>query len=215
MPKAGEIKILIAERHDLARFGLKVGLDKQPDMKVIATVETGPDAVEKSLELQPDVVLMDADVSTLNGIDAARKIKDELPSAQIIMMTTQSPDDDIVAALESNSTGYCFKSMPLYKLAVIVRLVSRGLVWIDPSLAGRLLNAVCGTAGDSSSKTECAPLSRAEFALLRLMSSGLDLIQIGNQFNIRLETLTAHMKRIFEKTIAAGSGPVARVRRAS
>ncbi len=100
------IRILIVDDHEVVRDGLAVMLGRQDNFAVVGEAQNGLEAVEKTLELHPDVVLMDLRMPELNGVDAMRRIRDELPDLKFLVLTTYDTDEYIFEAIEAGAKGY-------------------------------------------------------------------------------------------------------------
>lgn len=210
------IRIVIVEDHEFTRMGLKMGLEQIPGLVVIAECEDGRNAYNTVVEHKPDVVLMDIELPRMNGIDATKKIRAELPDTRVIMLTSHSSDQEIFAALGAGANGYCLKNISSAQLANVVRSVAEGAVWLDPGIANRVLCAYAsGTtpAGVVPNGASPAPtnirtrtkekgntrLSPREIEVLRLVAQGLSNQKIADQLELGLETVKTHMRHIMEK----------------
>ena len=136
---ADEIRLLLADDHAVVRSGLRMLLQAQPDMKIIGEAETGQEAIRRVAELRPDVVLMDIEMPGMNGIEATRRIKAEAPQAAVLALTMYEDDQYFFEMLRAGASGYVPKRAAPDELVSAIRAVSRGEVFLYPSLAGRLV----------------------------------------------------------------------------
>jgi DNA-binding NarL/FixJ family response regulator len=214
-----QIKVLLVEDHLLTRIGLKTVLERTPDIKVIGEAENGEEAVNKALELKPDVILMDVGMPIMDGIEASQKIKESLEEVGIVMLTSHDNDRDIFASLAAGATGYCLKDVEPERLYTAIRSVHNGDSWLDSSIAAKVLKhqAAAAVSADSSPAGEAAtsagvsanvakaqqglpePLSSRELEVLNLLVEGLSNQQIADRLIISLATAKTHVRNILNK----------------
>jgi two-component system, NarL family, response regulator LiaR len=208
------IRIVIVEDHEFTRIGLKMGLEQVPGLSVIAESEDGREGLKTVMELKPDVVLMDIELPHVDGIEATRRIRKELPETRVIMLTSHQSDQEIFAALSAGANGYCLKNISSAQLGTVVRSVAEGAVWLDPGIANRVLCAyasdkpanAAGNGGSNPTGTRTRTrertntrLSPREIEVLRLVAQGLSNQKIADQLELGLETVKTHMRHIMEK----------------
>ena len=111
-----KLKILVADDHTVVRMGLSALLDMQRDMHVVGQAKNGKEAVEEALRLKPDVVIMDLMMPVMDGTEATRKIREQLPKTNVVILTTYTTTDGIAAALDSGAKGAVFKLERMYGL---------------------------------------------------------------------------------------------------
>jgi len=133
------ITVLIAEDQAITRFGLKCSLEAYDDLKVVADCGDGVAAILQALAVKPNVILMDIGLPKVDGIRAAKEIKQALPGTRIIMFTASVDDEHIQEALEVGADGYCLKSVDGEHLYAAIKAVTSGATWLDPGIANRLL----------------------------------------------------------------------------
>lgn len=158
MSEQEKIKVLLAEDHALTRIGLKTVLSRTSDIVVIGEAENGQDAIDKVQALSPDVVLMDVGMPVMDGIEAAGKLKVSHPHVNIIMLTSHDNDSDIFASLSAGAGGYCLKDVLPERLYTAIRSVNAGDIWLDSSIASRVVRLYSGSgaAGKSGSTNNSA-----------------------------------------------------------
>ena len=120
------IRVLIADDQALFRRGLDVVLGIEDHIKVVAEAENGEEAVSKAEELAPDVVLMDVRMPRINGIEAARRIRDISPTTKILMLTVSDEEEDLYEAVKAGATGYLLKEISIEEVANAIRAVVTG-----------------------------------------------------------------------------------------
>ncbi|UCH87021.1 MAG: response regulator transcription factor, partial [Dehalococcoidia bacterium] len=135
------IKILIADDHAVLRSGLRLLLDAQPDFEVVGEASTGEETVERAVALQPDVLLLDIAMPDLNGLEAARRIRQQAPDLRILVLTMYDDEAYLRQFLEMGVAGYVLKMAADTELAAAIRAVHRGESFVYPSLMGQLIDS--------------------------------------------------------------------------
>jgi len=115
------IRVLIADDHALFRRGLEMVLKEEPGIELVGQASDGAEAVQMAGEVLPDVVLMDVRMPKINGIEAARQMKEVAPSAKIVMLTVSDEEEDLFEAIRAGASGYLLKDIPLDEVAEAVR----------------------------------------------------------------------------------------------
>lgn len=188
---AAQIQILIVDDHPVVREGLAGMLTGQADMAVAGMAADGAEAVALDARLSPDVVLMDLRMPGLDGVGAIQAIKEQRPSANILVLTTYDSDADIVRAVEAGATGYLLKDTPREELFRAVRAASRGESVLAPAVAARLMTRMRAPAEEN--------LSAREIEVLQLVAAGNNNQQIGKALHVSTATIKTHLIHIFEK----------------
>ena len=176
-------RVLVAEDHLIARVGITTILNAQPDMEVVAEAANGRQAVDLFLEHRPDVGLVDVRMPLLTGIEAVALIRDQLPEARLICVSTYGGDDDVRRALQAGAVGYLTKDVLQDDLLLAVRAVARGERFL-PSLTAAL-----------EARRQTTPLSARESEVLELIVKGLANKQIAYVLNIAEHTVKNHVKK--------------------
>ena len=134
-----KIKLLLADDHAVVRPGLRMLLEAQPDMEIVAEAENGRETIEKVLAFQPDIVLMDIEMPGMNGIEATRKIKEESPETAVLALTMYEDDQYFFEMLKAGAAGYIPKRAAPDALVNAIRTVKKGEVFLYPSMAAYLV----------------------------------------------------------------------------
>lgn len=182
------IRITCIDDHPLIREGIANIINLQPDMRIVAELSSGSEAIRSFREHQPDITLMDLRLPDMSGIDAMIAIRAEFPEAHIIVLTTFSGDIEIRRALAAGARSYLLKSMPPKDMLDVIRLVHAGKKRIPPEIAAQLAEHL----GDEA-------LSEREVEVLQLVAAGNRNRDIANRLSISEETVKAHLKHIMEK----------------
>ncbi len=192
-----EINVMIAEDHSMIREGLKKLLELEPDIRVIAGFSDGKVAVDRYLEIHPDVVVLDINMPVLNGLEALEKIKAMDNSAKVVMLTIHQDRQYLLKALELGALGYILKDAEATVLIDAVRSVYNGQTYIQPSMARELVNEykrIKNGADDPQSL-----LTERETEVLKLLSKGMLNKEIANVLYISEKTVKNHISSIFRK----------------
>ncbi len=202
-------KIILVEDHELTRKGIIYALKPYSDIKVAGEFEDGKEAVDfikSSPENDiPDVILMDIAMPVLNGIDAAKRIKNLYPDIKIIMLTSIDEKESVLNAFSAGANAYVMKNITIDKLVSIINMVLNGEIWIAPNIADYILDVLSklhagSTEEDFNQKTgEEFNLTNREKEILALIAKGMSNKDIANKLIISLYTVKNHVKSIIQK----------------
>ncbi|MBU3204522.1 response regulator transcription factor [Clostridium algidicarnis] len=193
------IKVLIADDQTLMRDGLKTILDLEEDIEVIATAENGEIAFQKSIELTPDVILMDIRMPIMNGVDSVKKIKSILPKVAVIMLTTFDDDEYIIEALSNGASGYLLKDMPAEKLIEAIRDSLKGQLFIPTNIAAKLISRLYEKEASKNTLKIDLSLSERELQVSSLLIEGYNNKQISSKLFISEGTVKNYISNIYSK----------------
>ena len=196
------IRVLIADDQALFRRGLYVVLGTEENIEVIAEAEDGEQAITRAEEMAPDVVLMDVRMPRVNGIEAASRIRETLPSTKILMLTVSDEEDDLYEAIKAGANGYLLKEISVEEVASAIRAVVQGQSLISPSMASKLLNEFNSLARQAADRREQLPapvLTARELEVLKLVARGMSNRDVADQLYISENTVKNHVRNILEK----------------
>src|SRR5579884_2626517 len=198
---ADRIRVLIADDHALFRRGLIMVLEAEPDIEVVAEAQDGTEVIGKAEEFVPDVLLMDVRMPKLNGIEAARAIRESVPSAKIVMLTVSDEEDDLFDAIKAGANGYLLKEISIEEVADAIRSVVQGQSLISPSMASKLLNEFNTLARRAEERQQfpVPTLTSRELEVLKLVAKGLSNREIADELFISENTVKNHVRNILEK----------------
>jgi len=188
MKKTNPMRILIADDHPVVREGLVALINRRPDMEVVAEVSNGREAVEQFLHHRPDVALLDLRMPEMDGVEAIAAIRQKIPTARIIVLTTFDDDEDIYRGLRAGAKAYLLKDAPRDELLKCVRAVHEGQTIIPPPIAAKLAGRLT-TSG----------LTRREIQVLRLTADGKANKGIAVALSISEGTVKTHVSAILAK----------------
>ncbi len=194
-----EIRLLLADDHAVVRSGLRLLLEAQPDMVIVGEVENGEDAIRRTAELKPDVVLMDIEMPGMNGIEATRRIKSQSARTAVLALTMYEDDQYFFEMLRAGASGYVPKRAAPDELASAIRAVSRGEVFLYPSLAGRLVQDYLVRREVEAQEPSVDELTPREQEVLTLIAQGLSNGEIAEQLVISAKTVDRHRENIMRK----------------
>ena len=192
------IRILLADDHVTVRHGLKLLIDGQPDMKVIFEASDGKSAVEKALELAPDVVVMDISMPGMNGLLATRTLKERQPDAAIITLTRHGDDAYLQELLRAGVSGYVLKQSAPAELLQAIRAAAAGGQYLDSTLTARVTAGFLAKDGKRVGKSG-ATVSQREADVLRLIASGYSNKEIAGRLALSVKTVEAHKANAMRK----------------
>ncbi len=198
------VRILLAEDHVVVRDGIRELLTREPNMEVVGEAGDGATAVELAMKLEPDVVIMDVAMPVMNGIEAAKRIKQALPNSAILVLTAHDYDEFVFALLEAGAAGYLLKSVSGEELVNAVRSVYLGEQVLHPVVLRKLMGRVSGGTAVERGSLPAEPLSDRELEVLRSASRGKSNKEIAKELHISDRTVQAHLRTIFNK-LAVGS----------
>jgi len=195
------IRVLIADDQALFRRGLYVVLGTEDSIEVVAEAENGEEAVTKAEELAPDVVLMDVRMPKVSGIEAARMIRDRVPTTKILMLTVSDEEEDLFEAVKAGANGYLLKEISVEEVAEAIRAVVQGQSLISPSMASKLLNEFNAMSRRAEEKQQFpAPaLTARELEVLKNVARGMSNREIADELYISENTVKNHVRNILEK----------------
>jgi DNA-binding NarL/FixJ family response regulator len=192
------LRVLLADDHVTVRHGLKLLIDGQPDMKVIAEASDGATAVKSAAALKPDVVVMDISMPGMNGLVATRALKEQQPGTAVITLTRHSDDAYLQELLRAGVSGYVLKQSAPTELLRAIREAAAGAQYLDSTLAARVTAGFLAREGRTVDKPGAA-LSQREAEVLRLIASGYSNKEIAGRLSLSVKTVEAHKANAMRK----------------
>ena len=207
-----KIRLLVVDDHPVVRAGLHTLLATQPDMEVVGEAVDGASAVERALELQPDVVVMDLTMGEMDGLAATREIVDRLPETKVVVLTMHANEEYLRQALQAGATGYVLKEAVDTEIAVAIRVVQRGEVFLYPSFTRVLLaDLIQGEEKDDRFRQDgYERLSEREKDVLRLVALGDTNREIAERLYLSVRTVETYRARLMEKLNLKSRGELVR-----
>jgi DNA-binding NarL/FixJ family response regulator len=197
------VRVLVVDDQSLMREGIASLLVLQDEIEVLDTAANGKEAITKTRQLLPDVILMDVRMPIMNGVEATSLIKREFPDCKILMLTTFDDDEYIVDALLAGANGYLLKNIPEKDLAQAVIAVHRGIYQLDPLVARKLVTALSQNRAKTPEPSVVpkpsagsAGLTERELEILGLLAQGLSNSEIARTLSISEGTVKNHISSI-------------------
>ncbi|MBE1537929.1 response regulator [Actinomadura algeriensis] len=193
-------RILVVDDQTVVREGLVLLLELLPGIEVAGSASDGEQALAMVAEKRPDVVLMDLRMPRMDGVEATRRIREEHPGTEVVVLTTYADDESIFAALRAGARGYLTKDAGADEIAQAVAAVRDGAAQLDPSVQRRLIEAVA--AGDRPRTSRAGfpdGLTRREAEVLALIAQGRSNGEIAGDLFISEATVKTHINNLFAK----------------
>ena len=201
-----KISIILVEDHTLTRFGLKTAFEEAEKLQVIGEAENGEDGILMTLNLKPDIVLMDLGLPGINGIEATRSIKENNENIKVIILTSHNNEEEVWASLGAGANAYCLKDIEPDRLINVIETIYDGAAWLDPAIANIVLKHISQQPTKKTSysqpvetSTDKPQLTDREIEVLRLLVDGNSNADIAKKLVVSIHTAKAHVCSILQK----------------
>ena len=194
------IKILVADNHGILRQGIASLVEKQDDMEVVGEADNGLHAVEMASELRPDVVIMDVTMPVLNGIEATRQIKEELPETKVLALSVHAKREFVLDMVRAGASGYMVKECVLDDLVRAIKAIMDNQSYLSPQIASIVLEGITKEGIFDSANRFREIMTSKENQILQLLTEGHSAKQIAAQLSLSVKTIEANRRQIMEKT---------------
>ncbi|MEX2246590.1 MAG: response regulator transcription factor [Dehalococcoidia bacterium] len=188
-------RLMIVDDHEVLRMGLRAALEVEPDFTVVAEASNGGEAIERARAHHPDIVLMDVRMDGIDGIEACREIRNELPDTKVLMLTSFAEEETVVAALLAGAAGYVLKNVARARLLEALRAVARGDSLLDSKVTKSVLERLIG-GQPAETGDELTPRERE---VLVLIAQGATNKEIAAQLVVSENTARNHVSHILGK----------------
>jgi DNA-binding NarL/FixJ family response regulator len=198
----GRTRVLLVDDQELIRYGLRLVLDAESDIEVVAEASDGEEALRAARRLSPDVVLMDVRMPGMDGIEATTQMTRTLPGTRVLVLTTYDRDEFAFGALQAGAAGFLLKNTRPAELVAAVRTVMTGDAVVSPRITAKLIEvAVPHLSGPGRPEREdgLAALSEREREVFGLVGRGLTNTEIAQALHLSESTVKAHFGRILVK----------------
>jgi DNA-binding NarL/FixJ family response regulator len=191
------LRILIADDHTLVRAGFRSLLEQLPDWAVVAEVGDGREALRLVAQLQPDVVLMDVKMPTLNGLEATARISREYPNVRVVILSMYTNEEYVLQALRAGAVGYLLKDAVIAELQLAIQAAVRGEMYLSPSISKRVLQDYIQLVGSGGGMLDA--LTSRQREVLQLIAEGRTMKEIAQALQISIKTVESHRTQLMER----------------
>jgi DNA-binding NarL/FixJ family response regulator len=199
MPKQpAKQRIILVDDHEVVRLGLKSLLERHPQFDVIAEASSAREAIEKTDQMKPDVVVMDIRLPGTSGIEACEQIVTKHPNVKVIMLTSYAEDEMLFSAIRAGASGYILKQIGSDDLVKALEAVSRGEALLDPAVTQRVFQEVRRAVKEEEASA-FQHLSQQEKHVLLLVSEGKTNREIAIILGRSARTIQLHLNRVYRK----------------
>lgn len=182
-------RILLADDHEIVREGLRLLVNSQDDMEVVATATDGQDAVDEALRVEPDVAVIDISMPGMNGLTATARLHEKLPTLKILPLTRHADRSSVVQAFQAGASGYVLKQSRPSELLNAIRSVASGERYVDKALPA---DEIASDSLQPAGARQPAALSPRELEVFRLIAWGATNKEIAARLNLSVKTVEAH-----------------------
>ena len=191
-------RVLVADDHNLFRYGIKAMLANAEGFEVVGEAASGEEVVEKVAQTRPDIILMDIQMPGINGIEATRRVLEKYPSIGVVVVTMFEDDDSVFAAMRAGARGYVLKGADAQEVLKVVDAVAEGEAHFGPEIARRLMAFF--SAPKPAAPSEAFPeLTAREAEVLDLIAQGWNNTEIARRLYLSQKTVRNHVSNIFLK----------------
>lgn len=192
------LRVFLVDDHEMVREGLKMLIQKQADMEVIGEADSGRAAWRQIKKLQPDIVVTDVSMRDMNGAQLTKRLSQEYPHIKVIALTGFEDQNYLRQLLQAGVSGYVLKRVAAKELIHAIRIVAVGGIYLEPSLAGRVVDGYIGR-GTNTGINPAGDLSEREEEVLRGIAFGYSNKEIAAQLEISVKTIETYKTRLMEK----------------
>lgn len=193
-----KLRIILAEDHETVRAGLKLIVNSQADMEVVAEAENGSAAIKLARELAPDIVVMDISMPELNGLKATKKLKQVCPDVKVLTLTRHTDDAYLQQLIQAGASGYVLKQSAPTELIHAIRAVAKGNSYLDPALTNKVFGGYASRSVTRRGENKNA-LTDREAEVLRMIAWGYSNKEIAHRMDISVKTVEAHKANSMKK----------------
>ena len=195
-----KIRVLLADDHTIVRKGLHSLLEDEEDISVIGEAENGYEAIQKVDKLNPDIVVMDVGMPSLNGIEALKILKKNKPQIRVLILSMHGNEEYIIEALKAGACGYILKKSAPNELTSAIRVANAGETYLSPSVTKKVVNRflIERAIGNSQGSTDILPTTR-EREIIQLVAEGQANKDIADTLSISLKTVKNHRSNLMDK----------------
>ncbi len=190
------IRVLHADDHAIVRAGVEALLLTEPEIELVASVSNGVEAVAQTLALRPDVIIMDLQMPQKSGLEAINEIRQEIPEARILVVTSFAEDDTVFSAIKAGAQGYLLKDSTPAELLQAIRDVYEGRPSLHPTIASKVIQEL---HRPTTLQPTSDPLTARELEILKCVAQGMTNQAIAEQLVVSERTVRTHVSNILSK----------------
>jgi DNA-binding NarL/FixJ family response regulator len=194
-----KIRVLLAEDHTIVRKGIRSLLDSEPAIEVVDEAENGREAIEKTAQWRPDVVLLDHTMPVLNGLEATRQIRKFYPEVKVLILTMHTNEEYIFQFLQAGAAGYLVKQSAPTDLVAAIHAVYHGHSFLSPAISKTVIDEYLRQAGVTQHNDYVDKLTAREREVLQLLAEGCSNRNIAEQLHLSLKTVGVHRLNLMKK----------------
>lgn len=195
-----KVRILIADDHELVRHGIRALLQEHRGWKVVAEAADGTEAAEKARKLKPDLAILDIGMPQMDGLEAARLIRESAPKTRVLILTLHESEQMVRRVLETGARGYVLKSDLAAHLVKAVKNISRGIFYLTPKVSEIALEVLLKSADESKQGKRLQPQpTLRESQVMRLLAEGKSNKEIATALGIAVRTVETHRAKVMSK----------------
>jgi two-component system response regulator NreC len=194
-----KLRVLLADDHAMLRDGLAMLINGQQDMEVVAQASDGMEAVRLAKETQPDIAVLDISMPTMSGADATERIRESCPRTRVVALTRHADQGYVRRLLQAGADGYVLKKSAADTLITAIRMVSQGGTYVEPVLAGTLLQRAFGNTRATTATAQGEVLSEREEEVVRAIAWGRSNKEIAGDLGLSIKTVESYKAAALEK----------------
>lgn len=199
-----EIKIILADDHNIVRAGVRSLLDKIPGMKVIAETDNGREVIDLIRKYRPDIVLLDISMPELNGLEVTQLVSKEFPEIGIIILSVHKSEEYVLQALHFGASGYLLKDTAADELEIAINAVARGEKYLAPFVSKQVVENLLMQIESKNIKKKCKQLpleimTPRQREILQLIAEGNSTKEIAFKLNVSIKTVESHRKQLMDR----------------
>ncbi len=192
-----KITVLLAEDHTIVRQGLRSLLDNEPEIEVVGEAGDGQEAIQKTEQLRPAVVVMDITMPILNGLEATRQIKKLFPAVKVVILTVHSTEEHIYQILRAGASGYVVKQGAVPELIEAIRAAAQGNTFLSPTISRQAIDEYGRRAEVTVDRHD--RLTDREREVLQLIAEGRTSREMASRMHVTVKTVEAHRAHLMDK----------------
>ncbi|HZN86643.1 MAG TPA: response regulator transcription factor [Burkholderiales bacterium] len=189
-------RILLVDDHALVRAGMKSLLHEIPGVEVVAEAADGAEALRLAAELRPDVVLLDIAMKGMNGLDAAARLREQLPATKVIVLSMHTSEEYVLLALRAGAAGYLIKDSATSELELALKAVARGETYLSPAISRQVVDGYVQRVGAAATPDPLTPRQRE---VLKRIAEGRSTKEIAFDLKLSVKTVETHRAQIMER----------------